>query len=123
MKIPVRRGQARGAAAPTQEDDVSEMKQPEYEDDTCDSRMRHEPDELARLRAENARLAEKVRGMVDAIEAAEAHHQWVRDGGKGQHVPFHGDFASAGPSVMNRLNWWAREFRSALAERVRKGEA
>ena len=33
----------------------------------------------------------------------------------GQQVPFHGDFAGAPPSVIGRLEWWAREFRARLA--------
>jgi hypothetical protein len=30
-------------------------------------------------------------------------------------VPYHGDFANANPSIIVRLRWWAREFRTALA--------
>lgn len=47
--------------------------------------------------------------FVRAVEAAVKANR--RQGG--QHVPFHGDFASAPPSVLSRLEWWARAFRDA----------
>jgi hypothetical protein len=59
--------------------------------------------------------------LCEEVDAAEAHHRWIREGSHGQHVPFHGDFASANPSVMKRLRWWTREFRALLAAR-RGGE-
>jgi hypothetical protein len=34
---------------------------------------------------------------------------------RGMQVPYHGDFANANPSIIVRLRWWAREFRTALA--------
>ena len=51
-------------------------------------------------------------GLEDEVLRASEN---LRNRGKGgQHVSFHGDFASAVPSVLNRLEWWCRAFREAL---------
>lgn len=49
----------------------------------------------------------------DAIERAEANLNRPRGG---QHVPFHGDFASAAPSTIRELRWWERTLRTALEQ-------
>ena len=89
--------------------------------DVCDvcwgSGSRRQPG--ADLRAGAALLArlEKLRVVCESFastaEAAVAHHRAPKGG---QQVPFHGDFANVMPSVVARLEWWARAFRAVLAE-------
>jgi hypothetical protein len=64
-----------------------------------------------RMRAEDMH-----RVIVDFCESvtAAAHH-WEGPRG-GQHVPYHGDWACAVPSVRQRLKWWARHLRDAAKE-------
>jgi hypothetical protein len=53
------------------------------------------------------------------IGAAEVFEQAVRERGPsrgGQHVPYHGDFASMHPSSVRDLKRWAEVFRAALAQ-------
>jgi hypothetical protein len=60
-------------------------------------------------------LWDRLGGLLDAIagefERSVRHHQGPRGG---QQVAFFGDFQSVGPSVVGRMEWWAREFRNAL---------
>ncbi len=63
------------------------------------------------------RLGQLLQAFDDEIEARAAD---LARGKGGQHVPFHGDFASVPPSALNRLKWWSRELRAALNERNRK---
>lgn len=75
-------------------------------------------DTLARLdftlAAERAQMA-LVRAAVEAfIETVNAAVQAARPSQGGQHVPYHGDFCAAGPSVLGRLQWWARNLAAAL---------
>lgn len=70
--------------------------------------------ELERLQAENARLREALESVATEFEQTVAH---IDSKGKGgQHVPFHGDFASACqlPSFCSRARWWATHLRAAL---------
>ena len=60
--------------------------------------------ELVRRRAAINAFAETISA---AVRAAERH------GKGGQHVPFHGDFCSATPGVLTRLEWWARYLKGA----------
>ncbi len=71
-----------------------------------------EPEQAAR-----ERLGQLLQAFDDEIEARAAD---LARGKGGQHVPFHGDFASVPPSALNRLKWWSRELRAALNERNRK---
>ena len=75
---------------------------------------------MAALRAEVAGqrgVIEDMRrvivGFCESVTAA-AHH-WEGPRG-GQHVPYHGDWACANPSVRQRLQWWARHLRDAAKE-------
>lgn len=52
-----------------------------------------------------------VTGLAEEMEAAIREKEHPKGG---MSVPFHGDFASAPPSMLNRLRWWARELRRAL---------
>lgn len=52
-----------------------------------------------------------VEGFCSAVDDATRAHD--SRGLGGQQVPFHGDFASALPSTMIQLRWWARELRTA----------
>ena len=64
-----------------------------------------------RMRAEDMH-----RVIVDFCESVEgAAHHWEGPRG-GQHVPYHGDWACAVPSVRQRLKWWARHLRDAAKE-------
>jgi hypothetical protein len=66
-----------------------------------------------------AHLRERLTYFGEAIEARAA--DLARPKG-GMQVPFHGDFASAPPSVVSRLRWWHRDLLAALdaAERSRR---
>lgn len=59
---------------------------------------------LARLVNERDRYRGAVRQLAHAVKAARESF-YARSRG-GQHVPFHGDFAAAGPSVLSQLEWW-----------------
>jgi hypothetical protein len=56
-------------------------------------------------------LSDVAEALIDAIDRADANHNRPRTG---MQVPFHGDFASAVPSVMRSLRWWADRMRVAI---------
>jgi hypothetical protein len=56
-------------------------------------------------------LSERTGYLCDAIDRALVA---ARRPKTGMQVPFHGDFASASPSVLGRLEWWARDLRSVM---------
>jgi hypothetical protein len=58
-------------------------------------------------------LEEIAEAFASTAEAAVYAFEHRNDGG--MRVPFHGDFASAPPSVIGQLRWWARTFRDALS--------
>jgi len=62
---------------------------------------------------EMERMAKVVEAFVDSVERAVCANE--QRGRGGQHVPFHGDFASAPPSVLIQLERYAREIKAALA--------
>ncbi len=62
-------------------------------------------------RREWAQFATRVIYLCDAIDRA---LEAARRPKTGMQVPFHGDFASASPSVLGRLEWWARDLRGAM---------
>lgn len=67
---------------------------------------------LDRAAAENVALRAFAEAFAATAEAAvEAHESRGRGG---QQVGFHGDFAHAPPSAVNRLRWWAARAREAL---------
>lgn len=61
--------------------------------------------DLAAERAKMLLLRAAVEAFIETVNAAVRAN---RRGRGGQHVPFHGDFCAASPSVMGRLEWWAR---------------
>ncbi len=52
-----------------------------------------------------------IEGFCASVESAIAN---ARRGKGGQHVPFHGDFASATPSVIRQLEWWMRAMKATI---------
>lgn len=60
--------------------------------------------------------------LLDSFEEEILRASEARQRTGGQQVPFHGDFAAASPSMLNRLRWWAQAFREAerMAEAVEK---
>lgn len=81
--------------------------------------MRHWAERNQELAQEVKFLTEIKRwleSIADEFERTIAHADWKAAGSKGMSVPFHGDFASAVqlPSVISRMRWWAREFKTAL---------
>lgn len=52
--------------------------------------------------------------IIDTFEAA-VRAQEARCAG-GQHVPYHGDFASVGPSTIGQMRRWTRDLRAALKD-------
>jgi len=58
--------------------------------------------ELVKLRA-------TVKAFAETVAAAARAN--ARRGQGGQQVPFHGDFCAATPSVLNRLEWWAKHLK------------
>lgn len=48
-----------------------------------------------------------AQSLMDA--AVRAGQEQARRGHGGQHVSFHGDFANATPSVLTRIEWYARQ--------------
>ncbi|MBZ4371447.1 hypothetical protein [Corallococcus sp. AS-1-6] len=75
--------------------------------------------EVKRQQEARAEAAESQRDALQAFavafaataEAAVAHHRRPKTG---MQVSFHGDFAGASPSVIGRLEWWAKRAREAL---------
>lgn len=64
-------------------------------------------------RVECERMRRVVADFTDTVSrAVEAH---AARGKGGQQVPYHDDFASAVPSVLSRLQWWARTFSEAIS--------
>ena len=58
-----------------------------------------------------------ARGLEREANAALRRLAWRASGSGGQHVSFHGDFASvAAPSALNKIKWWTREIRQALGD-------
>ena len=55
-------------------------------------------------------LVQAVRNFIDQVEAAQ---EGATNRG-GQHVHYHGDFASATPSTRRELDWWRRYFLGQL---------
>ena len=68
--------------------------------------------ECGQLRADYEALKQRATFFVEAAERAVYEAEHKNDGG--MRVPFHGDFASATPSTISRLRWWARDLRSVL---------
>lgn len=54
---------------------------------------------------------EVLSAFRDEVDRAIADRQKPKGG---QQVPFHGDFAGASPTVLNRLKWWIRELERTL---------
>jgi len=54
-----------------------------------------------------------LNALASEFERAIRHHE--NKGKGGQQVTFTGDFASVGPSVVQRMRWWLREMRAAGA--------
>ena len=77
----------------------------------CVSLVEHE-----KVVASVARLREALEGIAEEFESTVRHID--SKGRGGQHVPFHGDFASACqlPSFCSRAKWWATHLRAALKE-------
>lgn len=74
---------------------------------------------IAELRQSVAALQSQVDAVAPVVESfaetVKAAARAMDSRGKGgQQVPFHGDFCAAGPSVMNRLEWWARQLSTAM---------
>lgn len=76
--------------------------------------------QLAAVEAERDALVAVVSSFADTAEAAVQEFERQRDKRGGQQVPFHGDFAGAGPSVISRLRWWAERMRAALAHQPKE---
>lgn len=68
------------------------------------------------------RALELLEALNGEIASKRAHDAWVRAGSKGMSVPFHGNFSSATPSVLSRLDWWCRELRAAFTEELDAAE-
>jgi hypothetical protein len=62
--------------------------------------------EMCRMLAELYRSRAAISAFAETVDAAVRAN--ARRGQGGQQVPFHGDFCAATPSVLNRLEWWAR---------------
>lgn len=58
------------------------------------------------------KLHELVAGFIEAVQAA--RDAASARGKGGQQVPYHGDFASAPPSVLGQLKWWADRLQELL---------
>jgi hypothetical protein len=71
--------------------------------------------ECERMRAVVERVRDITAALADSVESAARDRQ--RSPG-GQHVPFHGEFASAPPSALSRLHWYVRELRMATSGAV-----
>ncbi len=69
-------------------------------------------DEVERLTKEHGRCRQALKSMADCFDGAVRN---VEDRGKGgQHVPYHGDFASVGPSTVSQMRRWSRDLRCAI---------
>ena len=66
-----------------------------------------------RLVAEATSIRLAIETFAQSVDDAERHWEGPRGG---QHVPYHGDWACANPSVRQRLKWWARHLRDAAKE-------
>ena len=59
-------------------------------------------------------LEDRVRAFAETVNAAAAAFR--ARGAGGQHVPFHGDFASLTPSALNRLEWWSKHLTEGIKD-------
>jgi hypothetical protein len=66
---------------------------------------------------DESELRDAVEAFAVSVDDAEQYWSAARGG---QHVPFHGDWACAPPSVRQRLLWWARHLREASARGARR---
>lgn len=64
-----------------------------------------------RSESQNTAMRQAIESFAESVDAADQHHWQDRRGG--QHVPYHGDWACAVPSVRSQLKWWARHLRDA----------
>ncbi len=62
---------------------------------------------------EQQRLRAVCESFADVAERAVAAHRAPRTG---MQVPYHDDFANVAPSVVARLEWWAKRFREAVSK-------
>ena len=61
---------------------------------------------------EERRLRAAIWAVIDMFEGAVANQE--NRGRGGQHVPYHGDFATMSPSSVGQMRKWARDLREAL---------
>ena len=59
------------------------------------------------------RLEAALYAMIDCFDGAVANHDSRSKGG--QHVSYHGDFASMPPSSVGQMRRWSRDLRAAIA--------
>jgi len=64
------------------------------------------------LERENRSLRAALWAVIDLFEGAVANFESRGKGG--QHVPYHGDFASMPPSAAHQMQRWSRDLRCAL---------
>lgn len=83
--------------------DEDELKLYVVDDGSCEHLI------TARMAAEIRRHRSAIKAFVETVEAAARANE--RRGKGGQQVSFHGDFCAATPSVLDRLEWWARHLR------------
>lgn len=71
--------------------------------------------EVVALESERTRLRAAIWAVIDMFDGASYNFR-NRDKG-GQHVPYHGDFASMPPSAASQMDRWSRDLRMALADK------
>ena len=85
------------------------MNEPETEDGLR-AALAYEAGRANRLERELRDLRQKVDAFCEIVEHAQRHAMAPKTGIQ---VPFHGDFASANPSTLSRLSWWARHLKDS----------
>jgi hypothetical protein len=71
--------------------------------------------EIGQLAAERDRRTAAIWAVVDAFDGAVRNFETRGQGG--QHVPYHGDFASMPPSTASQMRRWIRDLMEALHDR------
>jgi len=71
-------------------------------------------DERDSARASEAALRERVTNCVNHLRDVTAAARRNQEPKTGMQVPYHGEFASAVPSVIRDLEWFCRAFERAL---------
>lgn len=88
---------------------MSEVKYCDFHEISLESLI-EKPRTLPCPYCERDKLYDEIEFIKETFEAAISSKE--KKGG--QQVPYHGDFASAPPSVINQMRWWVNRWKAIL---------